>query len=102
MKNDYEFGEGGNFVILRVLELDNPSKCNQIEFNFFLIKFVTAIWFSFNVSFFIAGSVGTHSLSWHRKGDRNLNGRYFARIWRPEDPRSNIRNNQMHGSSFGL
>ncbi|XP_035899411.1 pancreas transcription factor 1 subunit alpha [Anopheles stephensi] len=38
------------------------------------------------------GSGQTHSLSWHRKGDRNANGRYFARIWRPEDPRSNHRN----------
>ncbi|KAL1399870.1 hypothetical protein pipiens_007887 [Culex pipiens pipiens] len=38
------------------------------------------------------GSGQTHSLSWHRKGDRNANGRYFARIWRPEDPRSNQRN----------
>uniref|UniRef100_A0AAG5CZH4 BHLH domain-containing protein n=1 Tax=Anopheles atroparvus TaxID=41427 RepID=A0AAG5CZH4_ANOAO len=39
-----------------------------------------------------AGSGQAHSLSWHRKGDRNANGRYFARIWRPEDPRSNHRN----------
>uniref|UniRef100_A0A182Y5A9 Uncharacterized protein n=1 Tax=Anopheles stephensi TaxID=30069 RepID=A0A182Y5A9_ANOST len=40
----------------------------------------------------LGGSGQTHSLSWHRKGDRNANGRYFARIWRPEDPRSNHRN----------
>ncbi|XP_053680759.1 pancreas transcription factor 1 subunit alpha [Anopheles nili] len=38
------------------------------------------------------GSGQAHSLSWHRKGDRNANGRYFARIWRPEDPRGNHRN----------
>ncbi|XP_050083745.1 pancreas transcription factor 1 subunit alpha [Anopheles aquasalis] len=44
------------------------------------------------------GSGQTHSLSWHRKGDRNANGRYFARIWRPEDPRSNNHRNVTAGS----
>ncbi|XP_058059970.1 pancreas transcription factor 1 subunit alpha [Anopheles bellator] len=45
------------------------------------------------------GSGQTHSLSWHRKGDRNANGRYFARIWRPEDPRNNHRNIAAGGPS---
>lgn len=51
--------------------------------------------------FIFAGSIGTHSLSWHRKGDKNANGRYFARIWRPEDPRSNNRHS-LNGGSYNL
>lgn len=35
-------------------------------------------------TFFFAG--GIHSLSWHRKGEKNQNGRYFARIWTPQRP----------------
>ncbi|XP_021708465.1 pancreas transcription factor 1 subunit alpha [Aedes aegypti] len=46
------------------------------------------------------GSGQVHSLSWHRKGDRHANGRYFARIWRPEDPRSNQRNIAAGPSSY--
>lgn len=30
-----------------------------------------------------------HSLSWHRKGDRTVGCKLFARIWTPEDPRAN-------------
>lgn len=39
-----------------------------------------------------------HSLSWHRKGERSINGRYYARIWTPEDPRMHLKN--MHHSAL--
>lgn len=29
-----------------------------------------------------------HSLSWHRKGDRIIGGKMYARVWTPEDPRA--------------
>ncbi|XP_055375322.1 pancreas transcription factor 1 subunit alpha [Condylostylus longicornis] len=43
-------------------------------------------------------SIGmTHSLSWHRKGDRYPGTKLYARTWIPEDPRlnRNLNNNQQ-------
>lgn len=54
------------------------------------------------VSLIIAGGI-SHSLSWHRKGDRNPNIKLYARLWTPEDPRGNrISSNSLsslHSSS---
>lgn len=30
-----------------------------------------------------------HSLSWHRKGERTSGCKLYARVWMPEDPRTN-------------
>ncbi|XP_055698933.1 pancreas transcription factor 1 subunit alpha [Phlebotomus papatasi] len=40
----------------------------------------------------LRGSGMSHSLSWHRKGDRVPGARLFARVWTPEDPRAAQRN----------
>lgn len=37
---------------------------------------------------FLGGGI-THSLSWHRKGERIAGCKLFARVWTPEDPRLN-------------
>ncbi|XP_059607437.1 pancreas transcription factor 1 subunit alpha isoform X1 [Phlebotomus argentipes] len=46
-----------------------------------------------------AGSGVSHSLSWHRKGDRVPGARLFARVWTPEDPRA-VQRNGSAGPSF--
>lgn len=43
--------------------------------------------------FVFSGEGISHSLSWHRKGDLHPGGRLYARVWRPEDPRMNLRGN---------
>lgn len=40
-----------------------------------------------------------HSLSWHRMGDRIAGCKLYARIWTPEDPRSN---SKIFSSEYGL
>ncbi|XP_055683706.1 pancreas transcription factor 1 subunit alpha [Lutzomyia longipalpis] len=47
----------------------------------------------------LRGSGMSHSLSWHRKGDRVPGARLFARIWTPEDPRA-VQRNGSAGPSF--
>lgn len=34
----------------------------------------------------------THSLSWHRKGERVTGCKLYARVWTPEDPRATQKN----------
>lgn len=68
-----------------------------------------AITNKFNIFFFnrfvFSGDGISHSLSWHRKGDLHPGSRLYARVWRPEDPRSILRGNcgssllQQHNSS---
>ncbi|KAL5274124.1 PTF1A family protein [Megaselia abdita] len=45
----------------------------------------------------------SHSLSWHRKGDRYPGSKLYARLWTPEDPRGNRSSNNslssLHSSS---
>lgn len=51
-----------------------------------------------NVLLIISGDGFSHSLSWHRKGDRMSSGRLYARVWTPEDPRSLQRSLNMIAS----
>lgn len=41
---------------------------------------------------FAGGGGITHSLSWHRKGERVTGCKLYARVWTPEDPRANQKN----------
>lgn len=44
------------------------------------------------LSFLLSGGGITHSLSWHRKGDRIAGCKLYARVWTPEDPRKTFDN----------
>lgn len=38
-----------------------------------------------------------HSLSWHRKGERVTGCKLYARVWTPEDPRTN---NKLYAAKY--
>ncbi len=39
----------------------------------------------------VSGGGISHSLSWHKKGDRIPGCKLYARVWTPEDPRASQR-----------
>lgn len=62
---------------------------------------ITPYFHYLNLNFFlfiVSGDGISHSLSWHRKGDRMSSGRLYARVWTPDDPRSIQRSLSMIAS----
>lgn len=43
------------------------------------------------LSLMVSGGGISHSLSWHKKGDRIPGCKLYARVWTPEDPRASQR-----------
>lgn len=54
-------------------------------------ELLMSFYFSFSCMFSGDGGI-THSLSWHRKGERVTGCKLYARVWTPEDPRANQKN----------
>lgn len=63
-------------------------KCKKSTNDYFFFNFIK-----------FSGNGVLHSLSWHRKGDRTTGCKLFARIWTPEDPRSN---SKLFASKFNF
>lgn len=78
------------FFIKMNLNVWNEKWMNTHDEQFLLILFI--------LSNFLGNGV-LHSLSWHRKGDRMTGCKLFARIWTPEDPRSN---SKLFASKFNF
>lgn len=58
----------------------------------FVYRIIFMFFFLFsNIAFNVSGGGISHSLSWHKKGDRIPGCKLYARVWTPEDPRANQR-----------